>query len=67
MFTENAIIMEDTCPAGRTLYDFYNNLFEGVIANTNEMRQECFRLRHQVYFPRVGYKPSPLGGNSLQL
>jgi N-acyl amino acid synthase of PEP-CTERM/exosortase system len=32
-----------------SLYDYYHNVFEPLIANTEELRRECFKLRYQVY------------------
>ena len=34
---------------GGSLYDFYNDMFECVVADTDEMIDECYRLRYQVY------------------
>jgi N-acyl amino acid synthase of PEP-CTERM/exosortase system len=32
-----------------SLYDIYNENFQAVIADTDELRKECYRLRYQVY------------------
>jgi N-acyl amino acid synthase of PEP-CTERM/exosortase system len=34
---------------GQGFYDFYDSLFEGVIANTPDLIDECYKLRYQVY------------------
>jgi N-acyl amino acid synthase of PEP-CTERM/exosortase system len=36
-------------PPNSSLYDFYNSTFEGVVADTEELKQECYRIRYQVY------------------
>jgi N-acyl amino acid synthase of PEP-CTERM/exosortase system len=38
-------------PASRKpgLYEFYNSIFEGFVADTDDLRQECYRIRYQVY------------------
>lgn len=33
----------------KSLYELYNNLFEGVVADTPELIDECYKLRYQVY------------------
>ena len=33
----------------QNLYDFYNDIFEGVLANTEELRKECYKIRYEVY------------------
>ena len=33
----------------QALYDFYNSLFEGIVANVEELKHECYKLRYQVY------------------
>jgi N-acyl amino acid synthase of PEP-CTERM/exosortase system len=41
----------------RSLFEFYNSLFEGVVADKDELRRECFRLRHQVYCLEMRTEP----------
>lgn len=40
-----------TAPKQRALglYDFYNATFESIIADTDALREECFKLRYEVY------------------
>jgi len=33
----------------RKAYTFYNSLFEGVLADTEELKRECYKLRYEVY------------------
>ncbi len=32
-----------------SLYDLYNSLFEGVVADTDLLKRECFKLRYKIY------------------
>lgn len=32
-----------------SLYGYYHGMFEGVVADTHELIEECFRLRYKVY------------------
>jgi N-acyl amino acid synthase of PEP-CTERM/exosortase system len=41
-----------------TLYDLYMSTFEAVVSDTDALREECFRLRYQVYcIENEGYEP----------
>jgi N-acyl amino acid synthase of PEP-CTERM/exosortase system len=40
-----------------SLYDFYNSIFESIVADTEELKRECFRIRYQVYcVEQTGYE-----------
>lgn len=40
-----------------TLYDLYMSTFEAVLCDTDALREECFRLRYQVYcLEHTGYE-----------
>jgi len=50
-------------PAKESLYDLYNHMFEGVIADTPDLIDECYKLRYQVYCIEHPFEePDPLKG-----
>src|SRR5882757_918128 len=51
----------------QSLVDLYNEIFEAVPADTAELRDECFRIRHQVYCLENNFLPisGELGGREI--
>lgn len=46
-----------------SLYELYNDMFEGIIADTDELIDECYRLRYKVYCIEHPFEdPNPLLG-----
>ena len=54
-----SLIQKSKEPArdGLSLYEFYSKTFEIVQANTTELREECFRLRYNVYCLENPFEP----------
>lgn len=38
-----------------SLHDFYNSIFEGVLADTEELKRECYSLRYKIYCEEFGF------------
>lgn len=66
MFTENQrafVAQEPAIRAQTSLYELYNSLFEGIIADSQELIDECYKLRYKVYCLENPYQePNPAYG-----
>lgn len=57
----------DASPATPTLYELYNSMFETVVADTDELIEECYKLRYKVYCVENPFlDPDPLRGEYEQ-
>lgn len=42
--------------SAHTAFEFYTRLFDSVIADTEELKRECYRIRHEVYCVQLGHE-----------
>jgi hypothetical protein len=47
-----------TEPYSSQRVDEYKNHFQIIPANDNELKQHCYRIRHDVYCRELGYEPT---------
>lgn len=56
------IVSNQTITEG-SLYELYNSMFESVVADTDELIDECYKLRYKVYcVERPFEEPDPVNG-----
>jgi N-acyl amino acid synthase of PEP-CTERM/exosortase system len=48
------------------LYDYYNATFESMIADTDALRRECFRLRYMVYCEENKWETNATNGEQIE-